>query len=85
MSQKPVKVSFDWNGGVYEPTSVVSSIDKGLSFIRPKDSTNTVIRFLVEMYVARRIFQESHDQMPLMNPLYDGLLPPCRMSPAGVR
>ena len=46
MSQKPVKVSFDWNGGVYEPTSVVSSIDKGLSFIRPKDSTNTVIRFL---------------------------------------
>lgn len=43
---KPVKVSFDWNGGVYEPTSVVSSIDKGLSFIRPKDSTNTVIRFL---------------------------------------
>ena len=46
MSQKTVKVSFDWNGGVYEPTSVVSSIDKGLSFIRPKDSTNTVIRFL---------------------------------------
>ena len=36
MSQKPVKVSFDWNGGVYEPTSVVSSIDKGLSFIRPR-------------------------------------------------
>lgn len=28
MSQKPVKVSFDWNGGVYEPTSVVSSIIK---------------------------------------------------------
>ncbi|CAK7021112.1 MAG: Glucosidase YgjK [Bacteroides rodentium] len=46
VSGKPLTVDFTWNGGVYEPTTQSSLIDKGISFVRPKDEVNTVVRFL---------------------------------------
>lgn len=45
VSKEPITVSMAWNGGVFDKASDLKTIDKGVSILRQRDSTCTVIRF----------------------------------------
>lgn len=46
VSEKPVTISLNWEGGVFDKASVLTLQNKAVSILRPADSTTTVIRFL---------------------------------------
>lgn len=45
VSKEPITVSMAWNGGVFDKASDLKTIDQGVSILRQRDSTCTVIRF----------------------------------------